>query len=496
MKWKVMNLKRCLSLSLFLIFIVANAQVGIGTVMPNAALDITSTTDGLLIPRVALTNTTTATVITPTISELVYNSATVNDVSPGYYYWDGIKWNRLAVGNNSDWSILGNSGTTPATNFLGTTDDKDIVLKRNNIRAGYIGDPFYDGSFNYNNGNTAFGANSLLNPTINFATQTGVRNVAFGTNVMPGLTTGQRNVGVGDISLFLNASGSENTAIGVGALYSNVSAFSNVAIGRNALTTNNANNNTGVGFAALRQNAAGTNNTAIGYEALRNVLGNGNVGIGFQAGRLETGSNKLYISNSNADANNALVYGEFDNKILRTNAQLQINDPATTGYKFPVARGTNKQVMETDGSGNLSWTTPNSSFSVVRSNLAADQLLNNSGWQKIALNTVAFDTNLEYNTTLNRFVALRAGYYQINAAYHTFLQSDTNFYSIGVRKNGALYQERSGNHSGNTTVSRNITCIVSLVVGDFVEIFAENYTTGVTIDSYSGKTYFEIQQIR
>ncbi len=68
------------------------AQVGIGTTTPQGALEITSTTDGLLIPRVALVNTTTATVITPTISEMVYNTATAGDVTPGFYYWDGTKW--------------------------------------------------------------------------------------------------------------------------------------------------------------------------------------------------------------------------------------------------------------------------------------------------------------------------------------------------------------------------------------------------------------------
>ncbi len=65
----------------------AFSQVGIGTTAPKGALDVTSTTDGLLMPRVALSNTTTATVVTPTTSELVYNTATAGDVTPGFYYW-------------------------------------------------------------------------------------------------------------------------------------------------------------------------------------------------------------------------------------------------------------------------------------------------------------------------------------------------------------------------------------------------------------------------
>lgn len=108
------------------------AQVGIGTAAPNGALDIVSSNDGLLIPRIALANTTTATVLTPTISELVYNTATVNDVMPGYYYWDGAKWVRLQAGAKNEWSLTGNAGTVPGTNFLGTTDPVDLRIKTGN----------------------------------------------------------------------------------------------------------------------------------------------------------------------------------------------------------------------------------------------------------------------------------------------------------------------------------------------------------------------------
>lgn len=361
-----------LKLIIFLILIFPSAktlaQVGINTTSPNAQLDIRSSnqavptnSDGILIPKIDTFPGTN-----PTVSQqgmLVYLTTTATFLStsrtPGFYFWDNgtSNWIGIQTSATVNWNVLGNSGTSATTNFLGTTDNIDFVLKRNNLRAGFIGDPTYDGSFNFNNGNTSFGANSLLNPTINIGSQFGVRNTAFGVNVMPGLTTGRLNVGLGEFALFSNTSGITNTAIGSGALYSNSTASNNVAIGRNALTTSNADNNTAVGFAALRQNASGTNNTALGYEALRGVLGSGNVGIGYQAGRLETGSNKLYIENSNADASSALIYGEFDNNIVRANGTLQIGNPATTGYAFPTARGTNGQFLQTDGAGAASWAT-------------------------------------------------------------------------------------------------------------------------------------------
>ena len=116
-------------LLIVLLYNITNAQVGIGNANPMGALDITSTTDGLIIPRIALVMSTTATCLTPTISELIYNTATTGDVTPGFYYWTGTKWSKLAVGNNNDWAITGNASTTAGTNFIGTTDAQDLRFK-------------------------------------------------------------------------------------------------------------------------------------------------------------------------------------------------------------------------------------------------------------------------------------------------------------------------------------------------------------------------------
>jgi BclA C-terminal domain len=66
----------------------------------SAMLDVASTNKGVLIPRVALTSTADiSTIVSPTTSLLVYNTATVgtppNNVSPGYYYWAETKWSLL-----------------------------------------------------------------------------------------------------------------------------------------------------------------------------------------------------------------------------------------------------------------------------------------------------------------------------------------------------------------------------------------------------------------
>lgn len=329
-----MKLKIYITSLLLLTVNLFYAQVGIGTTAPNTSsiLDISSANSGLLIPRVSLLSATdVATISSPAISLLVYNSGFTPN---GYYFWNGTVWVQLATVNNTYWSLTGNAGTNPSSNFLGTTDDADVVFRRNNFRAGFIGNP----NTSTGNKNTSFGANSLN------AAGTGIRNTAIGSNVMPVNTTGQLNVSIGDQSMFLNQGGSTNIAIGVGTLYSNVSGNENVAIGRNALTSANNNNNTALGFAALR-NATGTNNIAIGHQAAYN----------------ETGSNKLYIemstaaSGTDSSMNNALIYGEFDNRIVRTNGTVQIGNPAISGYALPTARGTAGQFLQTDGAGATSW---------------------------------------------------------------------------------------------------------------------------------------------
>ena len=66
----------------------------------SAMLDVSSPSKGILIPNVALTGSTDATtIISPAVSLLVYNTATVSDILPGYFYNSGTIvspfWTRL-----------------------------------------------------------------------------------------------------------------------------------------------------------------------------------------------------------------------------------------------------------------------------------------------------------------------------------------------------------------------------------------------------------------
>jgi len=73
---------------------------------PNAALQVDSTTKGLLLPRLGLTATNSFAPLAAHVAGMtVYNTATVGTgltaVTPGYYYNDGSQWVRVATGGDA-----------------------------------------------------------------------------------------------------------------------------------------------------------------------------------------------------------------------------------------------------------------------------------------------------------------------------------------------------------------------------------------------------------
>ncbi len=171
------------------------------------------------------------------------------------------------------WSILGNSGTNPSTNFLGTTDSSPFAFKVNNMAAGYSG----HGNNDY--ANVSFGYLSLTNPN------GGGRNTALGIQALTRNSTGWSNIAIGYWALDPNVSGNENIAIGVGSMSQCSSSTSrNVGLGTNALKVNQGTLNTALGTYALNYNTSGSLNTAVGGKALlNNTTGNYNTAIGIQS---------------------------------------------------------------------------------------------------------------------------------------------------------------------------------------------------------------------
>ncbi|RXR32969.1 hypothetical protein EQG68_05615 [Flavobacterium piscinae] len=401
-----------------------NAQVGIGTTTPTAALEITSTDEGLLIPRVALVNTTTVTISTGTISELVYNTATTGDVTPGFYYLSTATgpWIRIATGG-SGWQITGNTDIVDNVNFMGTAagNNVDVAFRRNNVAAGKIATT-----------STSFGVGALT-------AGTATNSSAFGNNALV-LNTGDNNVAVGNGTLATNTTGIQNTGVGNSALTLNTGS-ANSALGFEALRTNSSgNNNTGVGFEAMRGNTTGSNNTGIGFQTLRNnLVGSDNTALGFQA-----------LNNNRASFNTAV--GTQASSALTTGASntsmgYQAHSTATSGVQN-VAIG-ERSLGRNNGSANtvIGWEAMFGATSTASNSTGI-------GWHALFNNSGSNNTAVGWNAL------------QGNAGA-------TNNTAVGA---GSLNNNSAG--SRNTAVGRDAGFAATSSDGTFVGYNAGGFSTG------------------
>ena len=195
-----------------------------------------------------------------------------------------------------------------------------------------------DGGYNIFIGNEAgSNSNSDFNMFIGFnsgnANIGGMSNTFVGNNTGQSYTWGNRNSLFGTAASSRN-NGNDNSIFGEnagcgdwGAIYS-----------RNCLFGSSCGINL----------STGSDNIMIGYRSgYLNQTGDGNTFIGSNAGYNETGSNKLYIDNSNTST--PLIYGEFDNDLLILNT-------SKTHLKHPLGNTTNGLFIQSTYNSNTdSW---------------------------------------------------------------------------------------------------------------------------------------------
>lgn len=500
-----------------------NAQVGIGTTTPNAALNVSSNNDGILVPRIALTSLTDAvTILTLQDSEMIYNTATAgvapNNVTPGYYYWStvGATWVRLLSSQNNDWSLVGNSGTIAGTNFIGTSDAQDVVFKTNNSEAFRV--------FNSSN-NVAVGTTTdvtgykfiVSNNTIDAAksgikidvTNTGGVSTRYGINsdvFVPAAFSGQvygyknyvKNSTVVSAGGFAFGSRTEIqfNSTSTGTAYGNYvsmfpsnqtkyAAYHNVATDgtdptiKNYATFNRLSNtsNNQSSFAVFNEmNSGGTAtkygvyNTNMSESLLTNSSGNG-VFYGVYNDFRNTGTGSKYgIFNSIPTTANGTNYGIYSDVIDTTNdfsgyflGRLSIGTTTANNYIMPLSRGTAGQIMVTDGAGNVSWTNASASNAWSTSGNTGTNVASNFIGTSDN-NSIAFRSN-----SVERMRILNTG--EIVLGNTTAIAGDIlsvygnddliNAYSTGANSRG-VYSENSG--SGSIAFSGLVTSGTALGV--------------------------------
>lgn len=454
--------------------------------IPNASagLDIDFNDKGVLIPRVALTATTDVTTIpVPATSLVVYNTATSgttpNNVLPGFYYWNGIKWIALSGGTGgNDWGLKGNSGTVDGVNFIGTTDNVPLTIKVNNIKSGYIhpgwGLTFYGSQAGFNNvgstANTAIGMYSLYTNT------TGSGNTGIGYSSLYYNSTGTSNTGVGYASLYLNSTGFSNTALGNQSMMNNTTGFYNMGIGSSALSANTTgNSNAAAGAFAMMNNTTGNGNAAFGYGALPdNTTGSYNTAVGGSALRGNTtGSNNISIGSQNMWSNTTgqtnISIGNtamFTNTIGSVNICIGNNSMSgvTSAYY-------NTIVGHESASGNGTENTT-LGFRTLR--------FNTFGSQNTAVGTYSLELNSTgiRNSSFGMQSLNQNGTGSDNTAsgYASLFSNTTGSENVAIGYS-ALYTNYTGN--GNTAVGyramgENMNGYSNIAVGSFAGSFAQN----------------------
>lgn len=143
------------------------------------------------------------------------------------------------------------------------------------------------------------------------------------------------NSGMNNLLNTSNGSGNYNTAFGINTLKSNTTGNNNSAFGSAALENNQTgDNNVAIGAATLGK-TNGSRNTSIGdLSGYENLTGSDNVFLGFKAGKNETGSNKLYIENS--DSPTPLIGGDFSTDEVVINGHLGVGASPGSQYNIHV----------------------------------------------------------------------------------------------------------------------------------------------------------------
>jgi trimeric autotransporter adhesin len=165
--------------------------------------------------------------------------------------------------------------------------------------------------------------------------------------------SGYQNVIIGSSAGSAAATGSDNILIGSAAGQSTIGGM-NVVIGSMANVNGSFMGNIVLGYQAK---SSGDYNIALGQYSGYASTSDTSVFLGFCSGRYETNTSRLYISNkwvnSYADGlAKTLIYGEFDNKILRFNASVGIG--LAPGYQLQLSQnsaakpGTNTWTIASD----------------------------------------------------------------------------------------------------------------------------------------------------
>lgn len=352
------------------------AQVGINTTLPQAQLDVRSSnqsnpmpTDGLLIPKIDVFPA-----VNPGTDQngmMVFLTTTVGSNLPGFYYWNQPTLTWVPV--------KGDDGGTlnQAYNFGGPGAGRVINADVQDVEI--IGE--YGVSINK--------SNSGSNQALNISNISQVNNAA----TLRINSTFENNLGVGIINSVGGQTSLSLSHTAIQNRFDNISPSSEGAVTAILNTMNNSNNTplssgvvnrfsgpgngTKIGFANVFERTGSGTNVGLNNQfvspnqsistGLRNTL-NFNFGGTFYGvynqldGTNSSTSIKYGLFNEFPASASGLKYGVYSDVRGATDysgyflGRVAIGSSTANTYILPLSRGTNGQVIQTDGAGNASWT--------------------------------------------------------------------------------------------------------------------------------------------
>ena len=434
----------------------SSGAAGIGTTVPDPSslLDVSSTSKGILVPR--MTKTQRDAIPAPSTGLLIYQT----NNTPGFYYYSGTAWtaisskgpnknlsnltaptavnvdllpattNTINLGSSTlQWKDLNlynlkfSDGTTQSTagantalsNLSATAINQTLLPGTDNSQD--LGSASFSWKDGYFDGSLYLGGSRFLA----YQSGTGIENTAIGAVALNANTIGNGNTAAGFNALFSNTTGQDNTAIGDKALYSNVSGILNNAVGYHALYYNiSGSHNIASGYQALYLNTTGYDNVAIGVDALySNTTGYSNTAEGIST----LVSNTTGIRNT-ANGYNALVSN-------------------TTG-SYNVASGDQSLFNNTTASSSTAY-----GYKALYSNTTGSNNTAN-GTYALSNNTTGFE-----NTALGR----DAGSNVTTGSDNTFIGWGANCGSLGTLTNSTAIGNGSSVTTSNTFVFGNSSIV-------------------------------------
>lgn len=348
----------------------------------SAILDVSAADKGFLIPRLALNSILDDTTITnPATSLLVWNTnaSIYGGSGVGYYYNAGnattANWVRLV--NNIDlttlagWRLTGNAGTNSGANFIGTTDQRRLAFRTDNVvrmsidslhgRVG-IGTIIPAARLHVADSSVVFSATGAIPATPGDPPISGAGRrmmwypevASFRVGVVSGthwdgdsigiasFAAGANTRAVGDVSAALgnetNARGLASTAFGNETL-----AWGNYSTAMGSNTTSIGQYSTAMGQSSI---AMGDNSLAMGQ--LNQAISGGSIAIGFN-NRVYGGSATAIGNNTQASGPRSTTIGLFTRAkafggttlgMYNDTTDTPLTTPASTDRLFQIGKGT------------------------------------------------------------------------------------------------------------------------------------------------------------